>query len=65
MLEEDVRRAMRLHDNVVAFAQILKNSGLPAEEAVAMAKAFACRELPEAAAAELGMRSVLNAYCTS
>ena len=62
MLDERTRRVMRLRDNLVAYATILKNSGVPAEEAAAMLRDVACRQLPDSGAAELGIRSVLDAY---
>ena len=62
MLDERTRRIMRLRDNLVAYATILKNSGLPAEEAVELLEALAGRELSDAAAEELGIRTVLDAY---
>ena len=62
MLDERSRRRVRLRDNLDAYATILKNSGLPAQEAVAMVKVIAGREMAAAESTELAIRSVLDAY---
>lgn len=63
MLDERPRRLAMLRDSLHSYATILKNSGVPAEEAVMMVKAFAGKEIAQSDRAwELGMRSVLDAY---
>jgi hypothetical protein len=63
MIDDRPDPIVMLRDNLTAYATILKNSGVPAEEALSMVKALAMQRLPQPwVATALGTRSVLDVY---